>query len=291
MNHHSWLYMIALLTLMTGCTAYDTSGSDNSFIGQPIDIRLSVDGTAGTRAVTALTSGTAWLNGGSSDMKPYTYNAGSYTSTDPLVWTGTNMTITGYYADGGQTAVASGLAYTINYGSENSGSFLAGETTASYANRTPVSIVLRQQLAQVSVTVRTEGGSTATNPQLRNIYTSGTFGQDFDSNGYATGGTNGSGWTVSGSTSTIGMSPTASPGIYQAAIIPQTITAGTTIFTIEVDGLMASFELASVTTFKAGCRYNLEIDEISHTLYLESEITIKDFDSGISASESDVQAK
>ncbi len=287
-----WLCMSALLVL-AACTAEGTGDDDRPFIGKPIDISLSVEGSARTRAVTALTTGTAWLNGGSSHMKPYIYASGAYTSTDPLVWTGMNMTISGYYAGtAGQTTVTSDLAYSIDYsGGSTDGSFLAGQASASYAEQTRVAITLRQQLALVYVSVRAESGSTIANAKLHGIYAAGTFRGDYDGNGYATGGSNGSGWAVSGSTATISMSAATGTNAYQAVIIPQTVSSGATFFSVEVDGLQASFQLASTMTFKAGCQYNLSLDQVSQTLYLESEIQIADFGTGDSASESNVQAE
>ena len=284
--------MTALFAL-GACSGHDQD-TDLSFIGQPVEISLGVEGGATTRAVAALTTGTAYLNGGSSHMKPYTYSSESktYTSTDPLVWTDMNMTIYGYYADNGQTAVTSSLDYSIDYSSNAvAGSFLAGKTTASYSTRTPVSIVLRQQLARIYLTVRAESGSVIASPQLNHLYTAGTFQKSLDGNGYGNGGSNGSGWETSGSTETISMSEASGTNAYHAYIIPQTINAGVTFFSVGVDGLTAEFQLASTKTFRAGSQYNLVVDEVSHTLYLESEVAIKDFEAGDTASESNVAAE
>lgn len=278
---------VALLLFMTSCSADkvidnppDSSFTSDSYIGKPIEIILNIEREkSNTRAVTALITGTAWLNGGSTLMKPYVWNGSIFTSTDPLVWTGMNMSISGYYAGAnGQIAVSNDLGYSIDYSSSSvDGNFLAGQTTASYRDQTRVAITLRQQLARVYVMVRSEGGAQISNAKLDNIYTAGTFCGGFDSNGYATGGTDGSGWTVSGNTSIVSMSEVeGQSNTYQAFIIPQTVNTGSTFFSVLIDGLTAQFKLASTTTFKAGRQYFLQVDELTKILYV-STFLIDDF--------------
>ena len=276
MNRSTWLYVTVLLALIA-CSDSEQD-SELSLVGKPVEIDLCMEGQVTTRAVTTLTSGTAYLNGGSSHMKPYTYSGGSFISSDPLVWTHMDMTITGYYADNGQTAVDNTLAYRIDYSSGGAnGSFLSGQTSASYKDQTRVTITLRQQLARVYVTVRTEEESNIDNPKLRGIYTAGIYQGNLDTNGYAVGGSNNSGWEVSGSATTVGMSATTGTNVYHAIIIPQTVSAGTDFFSVDIDGLTGSFQLASTMTFKAGRQYNLALERMTHTLYLDSEVLVNDF--------------
>lgn len=291
--------LVGTALLLTACKAEVSDENNSQFIGTPVEISLlKDDGRVGTRALTPLTSGTAWLTGGSGGLKPYIWNNNAFTSTNPLIWTGMNMTINGYYAGlNGQTTVMSDLSYSIDY--SNSAvdcGFLSGQTSASYAEQTRVAITLRQQLAKIYVMVRSDGGSIINNAKLSNIYTSGIFSSILDINGYATGGNDGTGWTVSGSTSTVSMSVIKDSNgndtnNFQAIIIPQSVNSGMTFFSVVIDGLTAQFQLESTTTFKAGRQYNLSLDQVSQTLYLESEIQIADFGTGDTSSENNVEPR
>ena len=297
-----WLNALIVI-MLTSCSA-DERTVEDSFIGQPVNIsvKLSDGDNATTRVASALTTGTAYLTGGANGMKAYTFDGTAFTSADPLLWTAASMTIYGYYANGGQTAVTSSRAYTVS--NPSLASFLAGKATATYSQteREPVDITLRQQLAYVYVVVRSDAGSVMDKPKLGNgmLYTSGVIDNSvFDANGYATGGQNQTGWTPSGSKTSVNMTLSASTATtstlsntYYAVIIPQRISDTTTpFFTITIGGYNIGFKLKAAQTFKAGSRYNLVVDRVTNTLHLESAVEVSDFvDSGSSQSVSDLDA-
>lgn len=301
-KHFLWLGVLPMM-ILAGCSGGDEGQADRSFIGKPMNINLNIADVTElpTRASTAMTTGTAWLNGTGNSMKAYTFSEGSYTTDDPLLWTAETMSIYGYYADGGSTSVSDSRAYTV--ADPSGASFLAGATTTTYSQdvREEISISLHQQLAYLYVTVSSDLGTTMTEAQLGNgmLYTSGIFDNSaFDLNGYAIGGTNNSGWTTSGTATTINMTQSATSSTstttsttYYAVIIPQTIGTTSPFFTIRISGYPVGFRLNAAQTFKAGKRYNLMVDRVTNILYLQSTIDVSDFtDSGSTASQSELAA-
>ena len=276
-----WLCVTMATIAITACSTDDTP----QFIGKPVDVSIALEGSADiTRSATDLSSGTAYLTGGSNGMKKYMAGGTGVVAdetTGPLLWTASTMTVSGYYADHGQTAVENTLAYTVK---NNNASFLAGEQTATYSqeSRTNVALTLRQQLAYITITLFSETGTTLSNPQLKGIYTSGTFQGDYDANGFATGGTHSCGWNVSGSTSNWTFTPSATAGTYYAVILPQRIDASQKLISIQSvgtgsEGMELMFSLQETTTFLPGYRYHLNVDRISLTLTMESGILVEDF--------------
>lgn len=291
------------MVVLSGCSANDEDRKDMSFIGKPMNINVNIADVVETptRASTAMTTGTVYINGTDNSMKAYTWSESSFTTDDPLLWTTETMNIYGYYADRGTTAVADSRSYTVSDASN--ASFLAGATTTTYSQHTreEISLSLHQQLAYVYVTVSSDRGTTMTEAKLGNgmLYTSGVFdNSSFDLNGYGTGGTDNSGWTTSGSPTTIDMiqsatssTSTTTSATYYAIIIPQTIGTTSPFFTVKVSGYPVGFRLNASQTFKAGMRYNLLVDRVTYALYMESAITVSDFtDSGSSASQTDLEA-
>lgn len=280
-----WICSLAAGLTLTACSTDETP----SFQGRPVDVIIALDGTASlTRASTDLSTGTAYLTGGANGMKKYTASGTGVVAdetTGPLLWTANTMTVSGYYANQGQTAVESTLAYTVQ---DNSASFLAGEQAATYSeeSRTTVELTLRQQLAYITITLLAETGTTLSNPKLKGIYTSGTFQGGYDANGFALGGTNSCGWNVSGETTDWTFTETATAGTYYAVILPQRIDAEHKLISIRsVDsnatdpdaGMELLFSLKETTTFLPGYRYNLKVDRISLTLTMEAGIEVTDF--------------
>ena len=294
-------HYIAWMTMATASMAACTIDDQQAFVGQPINVAISLDSEGSTRTATAMTTGTAYLIGNSNPVRAYTWSGTAFTSDAPLIWTAATMDIYGYYADGGQTAVASPPSYSM-LGKTANASFLAGaaQTTFSQTSQEPINLTLRQQLAYISVTVKADGTPTLTNAKLGNgmLYTSGTFANSFETDshssayGYGNGGNNGGGWTVSGTATTIDMIPhPTKANTYYARIIPQTIGTSKAFFTVSIDGFNIGFTLASETTFRAGCKYDLVAEhEVSYTLYVDESITVSDFTSGTSGSFTNVNA-
>ena len=295
-------YIVAALMMLAGCSRNDECQPDLSFIGKPMNIAISFAEMtdASTRVSSPMTTGTAWLDGTDNLMKAYTYSGGVFTTDNPLLWTATTMDVYGYYADGGTTQVDDTHAYTVV--NPSAASFLAGASTATYTQdeREEISLSLRQQLAYVYVTVSSDYGTDMTEPKLGNgmLYTSGTFdNSSFDLNGFANAGADNSGWTTSGSPTTIDMtqsdyseSSTTTSYTYYGIIIPQTIGTSNPFFTIKIDEYPVGFRLNAAQTFKAGARYNLVVDRVTYTLYLQSVINVSDFTTGGSASQSGIEA-
>ena len=280
---NKWLYSAIVAVAFSACSTDYVP----SFIGQPVDVSIALEGEAAfTRRATDLSAGTAYLTGGANGMKKYTAGASGVVAdevTGPLLWTANSMTVSGYYANHGQTAVESTLAYTVQ---DNNASFLAGEQAANYSeeSRTTIELTLRQQLADITVTLLSETGTTLSNPQLNGIYTSGTFQGGYDANGFAMGGTNSCGWNVSGEPVNWAFSSleTATAGTYHAVILPQRIEASQKLFSMHSvgtggDGLELQFSLGKTTTFLPGYRYHLNVDRVSMTLTMESGIQVEDF--------------
>lgn len=288
------------VSMLTGCHTDEADGQQSTYAGQPLNVSISLDDDGRTRAATAMTTGTAYLWGGSNPMRAYTWSGSAFTPDVPLVWTAATMNVYGYYADGGQTAVTRALTYTTA-GKTSTASFLAGTAQASFSQsgQEPINLTLRQQLAYISVTVKADGTPTISNARLGNgmLYTTGTFANSFETDatssafGYGNGGTNSSGWTVSGSPTTIDMiaHPTEA-NTYYARVIPQTIGTSKPFFTVTIDGFGVGFTLASTTTFKAGYKYELVVDQVSYTLYLTEIISVSDFTPGTSSTLTDVSA-
>ncbi len=281
---------MGLAMALAACTADDATNSGSPYAGKPVDIAISLDGVAQTRAETAMTTGSAYLisNVTGATMKRYTWSTteNKFTSENQLMWMAPTMTITGYYINGGASRPADDFAYTV---SSTTQSYCVGQTTATFGTTESVSIVLKQQLAKVTVTVDSKDGSTLSSPRLGGgvLYMSGNFDNTSFSNNYANGGTDGTGWTVAsnGTPTTIDMTQSATSGTsvtYSAIILPQTISnTSVNFFTITAanGGLnhTVSYRLAAAQTFKAGCQYNLKVDAVTNTLYLETDIEIEDF--------------
>lgn len=277
-----WLYVVMATIAISACTSEDSP----SFIGKPVNINIALDGAAiVTRTATDLSTGTAYLTGGANGMKKYTSSGAGVVAdetTGPLLWTANAMTISGYYANGGQTEVTSTLAYTVE---DNNASFLAGEQAATYSedNRTTVALTLRQQLAYITVTLLSEPGTVLSEPKMEGIYTSGTFQGGFDSNGFALGGTDGCGWNVTGSTTSWNFTASATQGTYYAVMMPQKIDASQKLLSFKSvgsgssEGMTLHFSLPETTTFLPGYRYHFNVDRISLTMTLESGVMVEDF--------------
>ena len=295
--------MVLPIIVLSSCSGNDEDRKDMSFIGKPMNINVNIADVTETptRASTAMTSGTVWINGTDNSMKAYTWSGSNFTTEDPLLWTAETMNIYGYYADRGATTVTDSRSYTVSDASN--ASFLAGATTTTYNQETreEISLSLHQQLAYVYVTVSSDLGTTMTEAKLGNgmLYTSGVFDNNsFDLNGYANGGTDNSGWTTSGSPTTIDMiqsatssTSTATSATYYAIIIPQTIGTTSPVFTVKISGYPVGFRLNASQTFKAGMSYNLLVDRVTYVLYMESIIMVSDFtDSGFNESQTDLEA-
>lgn len=287
MNKRRVVYLGFILTLIS-CTTDESSKYDLSYIGQIVDINICLDDRALTRTE-SMTTGSAYLisNTSGSVMKRYTWNSelGKFTSENQLIWTAPTMVITGYYINGGNTRPADDFSYTVSPTTQN---YCVGQTTANFNSGSPesISIVLKQQLAKVSVTLESTDGSTLSDPKLGGgvLYTSGIFDKSsFGATSYANGGTDGSGWTVAsnGTPTTIDMT-VASSNTFTAIILPQKITnTSVDFFTVTVTkGSLVhtvGYRLADTQVFKAGYTYNLKVDGVTNTLYLESDIIVEDF--------------
>ena len=283
------LWITALLAV--ACSSDD---ADKAFVhGEAMNLTISLANDATTRTLVN-PDGTVFVKSDKSTVtKTYTYDSGSssFMSDNPLVWLDKNMTITGYFyrinGIGGDLT----FLYTVD-ASKNQTSYCAGQTSVVYPAN--VSLSLRQQLAKIEITVTADDGTgtVQSNPKLGGgmLYMTGTFDPStFNASGYATGGTDGTGWIPSVNTDkkTIGMTTVSSSGgvyKYSAVILPQKISdTSTPFFTVDV-GPNAStvlttvkYNLRSATTFKAGYTYTLNVDNVTNTLYIESGIQVEDF--------------
>lgn len=301
---------ILLLSILSACSTND--GEDLSFLGQPIEVNVNVGSIGMTRANTNIpvnhsvyfkttVSGSQWIR--------YTSDGTVLTSANPLLWTSESMTIDGYYFNGNADDVFSvttgDVTYTVN---STNNSFLAARQTITYTNaaNNTVNMTPKQQLAKITVTVGIDDGSTLSNPMLGGgrIYMSGIFANagGYDANGYATGGEYATGWTTvtQNNPTTIAMSKVSETKTgnvvtsvtYEAVIIPQRIdNTSVNFFTIRATNGAVShilyYKLAAPQTFVAGQQYNLIVDEVTNTVYLEETIEIDDFKDADSADKID----
>ena len=283
-------YWFAAL-LFAGCSA---DGSDKPFVpGEPMSLTINLANDATTRSF-ANPDGLVFVNSNKSSVtKSYTYesSSNSFVSENPLVWLDKTMTLTGFFYRINGIADQLTFLYTVD-ASKNQTSYCAGQTTVTYPNN--VSLELRQQLAKIEITVTADDGTgtVQTNPKLGGgmLYMTGTFDPStFNANGYATGGTDGTGWNPSTNTDkkTINMKKVSDAnGVYKysAVILPQKITdTSTPFFTVDIGPTTstvlttAKYKLSSATTFKAGYTYTLNVDNVTNTLFIESGILVDDF--------------
>ena len=290
----------SLLSALVVCLALFSFGACNSdeepqdYIGTPIPVSIDIEGMAQmtTRTATPMTTGTAYLIAGG-DYRRYVYSSTTgVTSANPLVWTSLDpITIYGYYIDGGETMPNSTSApsYTVN---PSSASFLVGKDQVTFGgNHSVAQLTLRQQLAKVTVTVTSLDGSVISDAKLGGglLYTTGTFSPaSFNENGYANGGTNGTGWTPATNfdpeTLSMTKNVTASSGnsyVFYAYVLPQLfsdtsvdflvvkVTSGTLVHYV-------GFRLNAALTMKAGGTYNLVVDNVTNALYLNTNIVVDD---------------
>ncbi len=289
-------YLATALTL-TACGSDDAVG-EASYIGKPIDISITLDDMAQTRTEAPMTTGSAYLksNIAGAVWKRYTWDSqtSKFTSENQLMWTASTMVITGYYINNGASRPADDLSYTV---SSSNQTYLVGQTTATWGSTSSLSITLKQQLAKIVITIASNDGSTLKNPRLGGglLHATGSFDNSAFANGYATGGdklnasdSEGTGWTVltTESTTTLDMTAVSGDGTssatYYAIIMPQVITnTAVDFFTIDTTNgdinHSTGYRLTSGIAFKAGKTYNLVVDNVTNTLYLESTITIADF--------------
>ena len=291
---------ILLLSILSACSTND--GKDLSFLGQPVEVNVNMGSIGMTRVNTNIpvnhsvyfkttVSGSQWIR--------YTSDGTTLTSANPLLWISESMTIDGYYINGNADDVFIGTTGVVTYTvSSTNNSFLAARQTITYTDATnnTVNMTPKQQLAKITVTVGIDDGSTLSNPMLGGgrIYMSGTFANagGYDANGYATGGVNATGWTTvtQENPTTIEMnkvSETKTGNVvtsvtYEAVIIPQRIdNTSVNFFTIRATNGAVShtlyYKLAAPQTFVAGRQYNLIVDDVTNTLYLEQIIEIEDF--------------
>lgn len=290
MKNIRYSYWLAAL-LLVACSSGE---SEESFMaGTPMNLTFELANDAPTRALTNPDGIVYVRSNRSSVTKSYTYDSGtnSFVSDNPLVWLATNMTITGYFYRINGAAGELSFLYTVD-AAKNQTSYCAGQVNVAYPN--DVSLQLRQQLAKIEITVTADDGTgtVQTNPKLGGgmLYMTGTFDPTtFNSNGYATGGTDGTGWIPSVNTDkkTINMTKVSNAnGVYkyEAVILPQKIS-DTTIpfFTVDIGPnestvlTTVQYKLASATTFKAGYTYTLKVDNVTNTLFIESGIQVEDF--------------
>lgn len=245
-----------------------------------------------TRTATPMTAGTAYLIAGG-DYRRYVYSSTTgVTSANPLVWTSlAPITIYGYYIDGGQTMPNSTSApsYTVN---PSSASFLVGKDQVTFGGEHNIAqLILRQQLAKVTVTVTSLDGSVISDAKLGGdlLYTTGTFSPaSFNVNGYANGGTNGTGWTpatnLDPETLSMTLDATHSSGnnyVFYAYVLPQLfsntsvdflvvkVTSGTLVHHV-------GYRLNAAITMKAGGTYNLVVDNVTNALFLNTGVNVED---------------
>lgn len=280
--------IIAITLCLWACTDDD---SGESYLGKPVDLNICMEGTVQTRVATAMTTGSVYLKSNieGATWKRYTWDSDNskYTSENQLMWTAPTMIITGYYINDGSARPADDLSYTVTSTTQ---SYLVGQTTATYGSTENVNITLKQQLAKIKVTVESKDGSTLSNPRLGGdvLYTTGVFDNSSFNDGYSNGGSTGTGWTVSpnGLPSTVDMIQETSTGssvTYSAIILPQSISNTTVNFfvvTASNGGNLShqvGYRLANATTFVAGRLYELKVDAVTNTLYLESDVIVDDF--------------
>ena len=301
MKYINYLSLVTVL-LLTACSADEQIKEDLSFVGTPIDIRISLDGQEGqTRAVQTMPIGqSAYLTTDHVSIREYYYNESSVlTSPSPLVWTSGNATtIYGYYIDGGLHIPAIDRSYLVT---PTTNSYLAGKDIVQYKDNTgtyssTAQLTLKQQLAKIIITIKAaDGTSTITNGQLGGgmIHTSGTFSDIFDANGYGIGGdgyvegsTDGTGWTVdtrrNPETLELGnpvYDESSKTYSFTVTLMPQIISnTSTPFFTVTVaDIFSASYYLSSPVLFQAGKTYNMNVDDVTKTLYITNSIYVEDF--------------
>lgn len=280
--------------LLAACSSDET---EKAFVpGEEMNLTLNLanDSEVQTRALTN-PDGTVYVKSDQSTLtKTYTYDSenNKFVSDNPLVWLAKEMKITGYYYRINGVAGELTFLYTVDKAKSQT-SYCAGQREVTYP--ADVSLELRQQLAKIEITVTADDGegTVQSNPKLGGdmLYMTGTFDPTtFNDNGYATGGTDGTGWNPSVNTDkkTIDMTKVSSEnGVYKysAVILPQKISDTTTpFFTVDVGPnantvlTTVKYKLKEATTFKAGYTYTLKVDNVTNTLYIESGITYEDFE-------------
>ena len=278
--------------LFLGCTADE---EPQSALGNPIPVTIAVEGVANltTRAATALTTGTAYLTAGGEAFKRYVYSSETgVTSANPLVWTSLDaITVYGYYIDGGETMPNSITApyYTVNPASS---SFLVGYDVVQFGTENnTANLTLRQQLAKVTVTVKSLDGSVVSDPKLGGglLYTTGTFDPtSFNEGGYANGGANETGWTPATNLdretlpmNTDATNTTNGNYVFYAYVLPQQFTNTSVDFlTVQITSgelvHTVGYRLNANLIMKAGGTYNLVVDPVTNALYLNTDINVED---------------
>ena len=286
-----FLYLVMPL-LVEACTQDEEE--QPLFFGQPMDLCLNIDSRAFTRSMDTPTGSVFVQSNLSTVTKRYTYDGGKFVSDNPLMWLASNMTINGYYYQiNGATGEMTFLYTVDNDDNHLQTSFCAGQVSVTYPS--DVKLELRQQLAMIEVTVKADDGTgtVQSHPLFGGdlLYMTGTFDPTtFDAKGYATGGTGGTGWIPSTNTDkkTIAMKTKSSSNgeyTYYAVILPQRITdTSTPIFTVDVGPnaqtvmTTVKYKLKSATTFKAGYTYQLRVDNVTNTLYVDSGVQVEDFE-------------
>ena len=292
---HSTYAVVTACSAVLLCAACTADDESQPALGSPIPVTIGIEGVVNftTRSATALSTGTAYLTAGGEAFKRYVYSSETgVTSANPLVWTSLDpITVYGYYIDGGETIPNSISTpyYTVD---PANASFMVGKDVVQFgaANNT-ANLTLRQQLAKVTVTVSSLDGSVISDAKLGGglLYTTGTFAStEYNDAGYATGGENGTGWTratnLNPETLSMTKDETSSSGndyVFYAYVLPQQFTNTTVDFlTVKVTSgelvHQVGYRLTATLTMKAGCTYNLSVDKVTNSLYLNTDITVDD---------------
>lgn len=301
MNKYKLSYLLAIF-LFSSCIEEKTDVEDSLFLGTPIKVDVSLgDGYTQTRAITQMEIGSsAYLSTDHVVMREYYYSEeGKLTSHSPLVWTSADpITIYGYYVDGGLQIPSSDRSYSVT---PTTHSYLAGKTIVKYNDTSgtypqDADLTLRQQLAKILIRVKVaDGTSSVTDGKLGGgmLYTSGVFSDLYNSNGYGIGGngyvegsSEGTGWTVLTNEDPVILDldepvydSNTKTYTYTAIIMPQIVSNTTTeFFTIKVAGAFsAHYYLREAITFRAGRVYELVVDDVTKTLYLNNTVLVEDF--------------